>query len=59
MATALAYPEPSNKGGRGKKEETSIKISEVSSAYLTQARFVLRNCRDKALEIPPRNFSQQ
>jgi hypothetical protein len=51
MATALAYPDPTNKGGRGKKSETSIKISEVSSAYLTQARFVLRNCRDKALEV--------
>jgi hypothetical protein len=46
MATALAYPEPTNKGGRGKKSETSIKIIEVSSAYLTQARYVLRNCRD-------------
>ena len=51
MATALAYPEPTNKGGRGKKSETSIKIIEVSSAYLTQARFVLRNCRDKAIEV--------
>lgn len=32
MVTALAYPEPTNKGGRGKRAETSIKISEVSSA---------------------------
>ena len=34
-----------------KKAETSIKIIEVSSAYLTQARFVLRHCRDKAEEV--------
>ena len=51
MATALAYPEATNKGGRGKKAETSTKIIEVSSAYLSQARFVLRHCRDKAEEV--------
>ena len=46
MAHALAYPE-STQG----KQDTSLKISEVrtSSAYIRQARFVLRNCRDKAL----------
>lgn len=51
MATALAYPEPTNKGGRGKKNETTVLNTDVSSAYLKHARFVLRNCRDKALEV--------
>lgn len=51
MAVALAYPEPTNKGGRGKKAETPVIITEVSNAYLAHARFVLRNCRDKAEEV--------
>jgi len=51
MATALAYPEPTNKGGRGKKSETTVLNTDVSTAYLKHARFVLRNCRDKALEV--------
>ena len=51
MATALAYPEPTNKGGRGKKAETTVLNTDVSSAYLKHARFVLRNCRDKAEEV--------
>lgn len=48
MATALAYPEATNKGGRGKKAETTVLNTDVSSAYLKHARFVLRHCRDKA-----------
>ena len=46
MATALAYPEKQ----QGKKS-TSVFNTEVSNAYLNHARFVLRNCRDKALEV--------
>ena len=44
MATALAYPE-SEQG----KRKTSLVNNEVSGGYVRQARFVLRNCRDKAL----------
>ena len=47
MATALAYPDV-EKGGRGKKSVLNTELS-VSSGYLAHARFVLRNCRDKAL----------
>lgn len=50
MATALAYPE-SEKGGRGKKSVLNTEFSGVSSGYIAHARFVLRNCRDKALEV--------
>lgn len=48
MATALAYPN-SEQG----KRETSLKIKEVgiNAGYVSQARFVLRNCRDKAIEV--------
>ena len=49
MATALAYPDV-EKGGRGKKSVLNTELS-VSSGYLAHARFVLRNCRDKALEV--------
>ena len=51
MGIALAFPEPTNKGGRGKKSETTVLNTDVSSAYLKHARFVLRNCRDKAIEV--------
>jgi hypothetical protein len=46
MATALAYPD----GEQGKRK-TSLLNNEVSGAYVRQARFVLRNCRDKAIEV--------
>ena len=48
MAVALAYPESK----QGKRDTaTSVLNTEVSSAYLKHARFVLRNCRDKAIEV--------
>ena len=52
MATALAYPDV-EKGGRGKKLNSSKneEFKAVSSGNLSMARFVLRNCRDKALEV--------
>lgn len=50
MATALAYPEP-KKSGRKKKGEMVDSINDFDKAYLSHARFVLRNCRDKALEV--------
>ena len=40
MATAMAFPEATNKGGRGK---TSILDTEVSKSYITKARYVLRH----------------
>ena len=48
MAVALAFPET-----RQGKKRTSSKIEEVNvaSGYVSQARFVLRNCRDKAEEV--------
>lgn len=48
MATALAYPE-TEKGGRGKKS-SKIEEFKVATGYISQARFVLRHCRDKAEE---------
>ena len=48
MATALAYPEAEEKGGRGKTSKLNY---EVSKQYVTNARFVLRHCRDKAEEV--------
>jgi hypothetical protein len=50
MATALAYPN-TEKGGRGKKALSNNEFSGASSGYIRQARFVLSNCRDKALEV--------
>ena len=50
MATALAYPDK-EKGGRGKKSLANNDFSGASSGYIRQARFVLSNCRDKALEV--------
>ena len=44
---ALAYPDK-EKGGRGKKSKLNL---EFSAMYLSQARFVLRHCRDKAEEV--------
>ena len=40
MAFAMAWPEATNKGGRGK---TSILEIEVSKPQITRARYVLRN----------------
>ena len=48
MAVALAYPE--SKQGK-KNKETSVLNTEVSDSYLKHARFVLRNCRDKAEQV--------
>ena len=49
MAVALAYPE--SKRGRGNVDHSkSLLNSDISSAYLRSARFVLRHCRDKAGE---------
>ena len=52
MATALMYPDP-EKGGRGKKLNSSKneEFKVISSGNLSMARFVLRNCRDKAEEV--------
>ena len=50
MATALAYPE--SKRGRGNIDTAkSVLNTDISSAYLKHARFVLRHCRDKAEEV--------
>lgn len=50
MATALAYPD--SKRGRGNVDAAkSVLNTDISSAYLKHARFVLRNCRDKAIEV--------
>lgn len=53
MATALAYPEPTKRGGKKDRGQSSKNedCSQVSSGNLSMARFVLRNCRDKALEV--------
>ena len=48
MAVALAYPNPE----QGKRE-TSLKIKEVgiNAGYISQARFIIRHCLDKAEEV--------
>ena len=47
---ALAYPEAEK---IKRKDSGSLKIKELglNAGYISQARFVLRNCRDKALEV--------
>ena len=50
MATALAYPDK-EKGGRGKKSGLSPEFTGADPSYVNKARFVLSNCRDKALEV--------
>lgn len=50
MATALAYPE-GQKGGRGKLSQIRDSFSKTEFNAISQARFVLRNCRDKAIEV--------
>ena len=49
MAVALAKPE--SKMGRGSDSAKVASQLGVSGEWLRQARFVLRNCRDKALEV--------
>ena len=50
MATALAYPEV--KRGRGNVDPgKDVLDTSFSKSHLSHARFVLRNCRDKALEV--------
>ena len=50
MAIALAYPEAEK---LKRKDSSSLKIKELglNAGYISQARFVLRNCRDKAEEV--------
>ena len=43
MVTAMAYPEATDKGGRGIKKETMDLESDVSGRHIRRARFVLRN----------------
>lgn len=50
MAVALAYPNP-EKGGRGKKTGLNPEFIGTDASYINKARFVLRNCRDKAEEV--------
>lgn len=47
MAVALVHPDEFERG-RGKKGKLDLPFSKMT---LSQARFVLRNCRDKALEV--------
>ena len=52
MAIALAYPEAMRYKAKGRSlDSLIIKESGVNSGYISQARFVLRNCRDKAEEV--------
>ena len=50
MGIALAFPDPEK---IKRKDSGSLKIKElnVNAGYVSQARFVLRNCRDKAIEV--------
>lgn len=50
MATALAYPDK-EKGGRGKKSGLNPEFLGTDPSYVNRARFVLSNCRDKAIEV--------
>ena len=43
MATAMAWPDATDKGGRGKKGKTVDSINGFDRAYLSRARFILRN----------------
>ena len=47
MAIALIYPDEFERG-RGKKGKLDLPFSKMT---LSQARFVLRHCRDKAEEV--------
>lgn len=50
MAVALAWPEP-EKRGRGNKKSSKNEDFNIASGYISQARFVLRHCLDKAEEV--------
>ncbi len=43
MATAMAFPEATDKGGRGKKGKTVDSVNGFDRAYLSRARYILRN----------------
>ena len=43
MATAMAFPETTDKGGRGKKGKTVDSVNGFDRAYLSKARYVLRH----------------
>ena len=45
---AMAYPEATEKGGRGK---TAVSNTGVSGEYVTKARFVLRHAPDLADKV--------
>jgi hypothetical protein len=51
MGIALAYPE-GEKGGRGKLSQNRESLSKAEMNAISQARFVLRHCRDKADNFP-------
>ncbi|MBL8253415.1 MAG: hypothetical protein JNJ76_07445 [Candidatus Competibacter sp.] len=51
MATALVYPDAKKGGDRKSSSFNKLDHEEFSKASLSQARFVLRNCRDKAEEV--------
>jgi len=49
MAVALAYPETAKTKRKG--SGLSPDLADVDQSYINKARFVLRNCRDKAIEV--------
>jgi hypothetical protein len=48
MAYAIAYPEATERGGRGK---TAVSNTAFSSEYITKARFVLHHAPDLAAKV--------
>ena len=51
MATALAYPEASKLKRAGSSSFLKKDQDAPSEGHISKARFVLRNCRDKAEEV--------
>ena len=51
QAMAIALAKPDSKMGRGADSAKVASQLGLSSEWLRQARFVLRNCRDKAEEV--------
>lgn len=53
MGVALAIPDAKHGGDRKSSLANKLDPKELgfSKALLSQARFVLRNCRDKAVEV--------
>lgn len=49
MAVALAYPDAAKTKRKG--SGLNPDLSDVDASYINKARFVLRNCRDKAEEV--------